>query len=200
MGGARQVGKTYLVKNLFAKTYFANSFVFIDCKIEDEICEYCEKTANPEKIIEFISLKKGKRLNKKTLLIFDEVQESPNILSALKYFYQDHPKILVIATRSMERTKIQHEIRKRGTNYDGKFLFSVGKIGQVTVYPMTFDEFLLNSNEVLYEKVKTDYENRIPLDASIHEMVLNKVDKHLLVGGMPEAVEESFERQTFGST
>lgn len=188
--GARQVGKTYLVKNLFAKTYYPNSFVYIDCKLEDEIAEFCENTANPEKIIEFISLKKGKQINGKTLLIFDEVQECPNILSSLKYFCQDFPEIPVIATGSMVRIKLQREVRKRGTAADGKFLFPVGKIDQITVYPMTFDEYLLNSNEVLYEKVKTAYKNRTPLDTPIHEMVLNEVDKYLLVGGMPEAVDE----------
>lgn len=188
--GARQVGKTYLVKNLFAKTYYPNSFIYIDCKLEDEIAEFCKNTAHPQKIIEFISLKKGKQINDKTLLIFDEVQECPNILSSLKYFCQDFPEIPVIATGSMVRIKIQREVRKRGTGADDKFLFPVGKIDQVTVYPMTFDEFLLNSNEVLYETVKKAFKNKTPLDTPIHEMALSEVDKYLLVGGMPEAVDE----------
>ena len=84
--GARQVGKTYLVKELFAKHYYRDHFIYVDCKIEDEIRAFCSETANAEKIIEYFSLRKGKPINEKTLLVFDEVQECPNILSSLKYF------------------------------------------------------------------------------------------------------------------
>lgn len=57
--GARQVGKTYLIQELFAKEYYKNSYLYIDCKKEDEIREFCSQTANAEKIIEYISLRKG---------------------------------------------------------------------------------------------------------------------------------------------
>lgn len=187
--GARQVGKTYLVKNIFAETYYKNNYVYIDCKIEDEIREFCSKTANAEKIIEYISLRKDKQISEKTLLIFDEVQECPNIISSLKYFCQDFQNIPVIATGSMVRIKLQRESHKRGVGENDKFLFPVGKINQITVYPMTFDEFLLNSNKILYDAVKKAYDNKQPLDNKIHELALEQVFKYLLVGGMPEAVE-----------
>ena len=123
------------------------------------------------------------------MLIFDEVQECPNIISSLKYFCQDYRPIPVIATGSMVRIKIQRETHKRGNADNAKFLFPVGKINQITVYPMTFDEFLMNSNKVLYDTVKGAYEERKPLDTNIHEMAMEQVYKYLLVGGMPEAVE-----------
>lgn len=191
--GARQVGKTYLIKDIFAKTYYKNNYIYIDCKIEDEIREFCSNTANAEKIIEYISLLKGKQITKKTLLIFDEVQECPNIISALKYFCQDFREIPVIATGSMVRIKLQRETHKRGNKDSNKFLFPVGKINQMTIYPMTFDEFLLNSNKVLYDTVKRAYESKQALDSKIHELVLEQVYKYLLVGGMPEAVEAYIE-------
>lgn len=187
--GARQVGKTYLIKDIFAETYYKDNYIYIDCKIEDEIRDFCSETANAEKIIEYISLLKGKKINENTLLIFDEVQECPNIISSLKYFCQDFRQIPVIATGSMVRIKIQRETHKRGAADNAKFLFPVGKINQITVYPMTFDEFLMNSNKVLYAAVKKAYENRKPLDAKIHEMAMEQVYKYLLVGGMPEAVD-----------
>ena len=81
--GARQVGKTYLILELFAKKYYPNRYIYVDCKKEDEIRDFCSGTANAEKIIEYISLRKGQQLNEQTLLIFDEVQECPNILSSL---------------------------------------------------------------------------------------------------------------------
>lgn len=187
--GARQVGKTYLVQELFAETYYKNSYIYVDCKIEDEIREFCSKTANAEKIIEYISLRKGKQINEKTLLIFDEVQECPNIISSLKYFCQDFREIPVIATGSMVRIKLQRETHKRGSKENDKFLFPVGKINQITIYPMTFDEFLMNSNKMLYDALKKAYENKQPLDNQIHELTMEQVYKYLLVGGMPEAVE-----------
>ncbi len=191
--GARQVGKTYLIKDIFAENYYPDSYIYIDCKIEDQISEFCSKTANPEKIIEYISLSKGKKVTENTLLIFDEVQECPNIISALKYFCQDFRQIPVIATGSMVRIKIQRETHKRGVTDNGKFLFPVGKINQMTVYPMTFDEFLMNSNRMLYDAVKNAYESKTPLDFKIHELAMEQVYKYLLVGGMPEAVEAYIE-------
>ena len=187
--GARQVGKTYLVEELFAKKYYKNNYIYIDCKKEDEICEFCSKTANAEKIIEYISLRKGKQINEKTLLIFDEVQQCPNIISSLKYFCQDYREIPVIATGSMVRIKLQRETHKRGSRENDKFLFPVGKINQITIYPMTFDEFLMNSNKMLYDAIKKAYESKQPLDNQIHELAMEQIYKYLLVGGMPEAVE-----------
>ncbi len=185
--GARQVGKTYLIKDIFAKEYYKNSYIYIDFKIEDEINEFCSKTANAEKIIEYISLKKDKQITDKTLLIFDEVQECPNIVSALKYFCQDYREIPVIATGSMVRIKIQRETKKRGGGE--KFLFPVGKIDQITIYPMTFDEFLINSNKLIYDKIKKAYTDKTPLEQEIHALAMEQLYKYLLIGGMPEVVD-----------
>lgn len=187
--GARQVGKTYLVKNIFAETYYKDKYIYIDCKKDDEMREFCSKTANAEKIIEYLSLLKGKKIDENTLLIFDEVQECPNIISSLKYFCQDFRQIPVIATGSMVRIKIQRESHKRGASNNGEFLFPVGKINQITVYPMTFDEFLMNSNKMLYDTVRNAFEEKTPLDTKIHELALDQVYRYLLIGGMPEAVE-----------
>ena len=191
--GARQVGKTYLVRDIFAETCYKDNYVYIDCKIEDEVRDFCSETANAGKIIEYISLFKGRRITPDTLLIFDEVQECPNIISALKYFCQDFREIPVIATGSMVRIKIQRETRRRGVGNTGRFLFPVGKIDQMTVYPMTFDEFLLNSNEMLYDAIKRSYENKLPPDRRIHELAMEQVFRYLLVGGMPEAADAYIE-------
>lgn len=189
--GARQVGKTYLIKDIFAEKYYKKNYIYIDFKKDDEFNEFCSQTANAEKIIEYISLSRGKQITDKTLLIFDEVQECPNIISALKYFCQDFREIPVIATGSMVRIKLQRMTNKRGGGQ--KFLFPVGKIDQITIYPMTFDEFLMNSNRILYNKVKTAYESKKPLDTQIHTLVMDQVYRYLLLGGMPEAVDAFIE-------
>ncbi len=190
--GARQVGKTYLVKDLFAEQYYAGSYIYIDFKSDDAVSDFCQKTANAEKIIEYISLLKGKQITENTLLIFDEIQECPNIISALKYFCQDFRDIPVIATGSMVRIKIQRTTHKRGGSND-KFLFPVGKINQLTIYPLSFDEFLLNSNRVMYDAIQKAYAAKKPLDASIHELAMDQVYRYLLIGGMPEVVDNYIE-------
>lgn len=187
--GARQVGKTYLVKDIFAEKFYKGNYIYIDCKKDDEIRDFCSKTANAEKIIEYLSLLRGKQITENTLLIFDEVQECPNIVSSLKYFCQDFRQIPVIATGSMVRIKIQRETHKRGSSDNGKFLFPVGKINQITIYPMTFDEFLMNSNKMLYNAIQKAYESKTILDAKIHELAMEQIYKYLLIGGMPEAVD-----------
>lgn len=186
--GARQVGKTYLIKDLFAEKYYNENCIYVDFKKEDEIREFCTQTANAEKIIEYISLRMGKKITKDTLLVFDEVQECLNIVSALKYFCQDFPEIPVIATGSMVRIKMQRETHKRGASEDKQFLFPVGKINQITIYPMTFDEFLLNSNRMLFDTIQKAYLERKPLESDIHALAMEQVYRYLLIGGMPEAV------------
>lgn len=138
---------------------------------------------------------KGKDINKNTFLIFDEIQECPNIISSLKYFFQDFREIPVIATGSMVRIRFQRELTRNGSLQ--KFMFPVGKIEQLTIYPLSFDEFLLNSNEKLFNATKKAYESRKPLNSSVHELVLNEFYKYLLIGGMPEAVNTYFESNSF---
>ncbi len=194
--GARQVGKTYLIKDLFAEEYYANSYIYLDFKLEKQINTFCLENTDPAKIIEYISLMKGKKIDKNTLLIFDEIQECPNIISALKYFCQDFRDIPVIATGSMVRIKISRETKKRGNAKETKFLFPVGKINQITIYPMTFDEFLLNANSMLYDKLKVAYEKGNALESNVHELAMDYVYRYLLVGGMPEAVESYIESES----
>lgn len=190
--GARQVGKTYLVLELFAKKYYPNRFIYIDFKIEDEIRNFCMQTADARKIIEYISLKVGKEINQNTLLLFDEIQECPNIISSLKYFCQNYKEIPVIATGSMVRIKLHRQTHKRGVTNES-FLFPVGKINQLTIYPISFDEYLMNCNKLIYTKVKSSYEEHKALDENIHQIVMDLFYKYLLVGGMPEALDAYIE-------
>ena len=187
--GARQTGKTYLIRDIFAKRYYPDNYVYIDFKVEDEIRDFCDSTANAAKIIEFISLYKERRIDKNTLLIFDEIQECLNAVSSLKYFCQDYPDIPVIATGSMVRIKIQRQRNKPGST-DGKgFLFPTGKINELTIYPLTFEEFLMNANEILYKSLVVSFESKIVLSSQLHELALDYLYRYLLIGGMPEALK-----------
>jgi len=187
--GARQVGKTYLVKDIFAETYYKDSYLYIDFRLEADIRDYCEKHVSAKEIVEFIAAVKNKRINENTLLIFDEIQECPGIITALKYFCQDMREIPVIATGSMVRIKLQRLNRKRGVSKGEPFLFPVGKINQVTIYPMTFDEYLINSNKTLFEAICKAYSEKKALPDPMHKLALDAVYKYLLIGGMPDAVQ-----------
>lgn len=192
--GARQVGKTYLIRDIFAEEYYPKRYIYLDFKEEDELKEFCNKTVNPSKIIEYISILKNKPINDDTLLIFDEIQECKNIISSLKYFCQEYPTLHVIATGSMVRIKIQRENKKRGVKTDDQFLFPVGKIDEITLFPMTFDEFLMNSNSALYNKLKESYySGKREIEESIHLLALDYLYRYLLIGGMPEPVSAYIE-------
>ena len=106
--GARQVGKTYLVKTLFAEKYFKNNYIYIDLKKDDEARNYFSTTSDASKYLSYIEARYGKRVTEKSLLIFDEVQQCHQVLSSLKYFKQDYPHLPVIATGSMVRLSIKH--------------------------------------------------------------------------------------------
>ena len=187
--GARQVGKTYLVRDIFAKSFYQDSYLYLDLRVEDEIRAYCEDHVSAKEIVEFISAVKNKRIDEHTLLIFDEVQECPGMITALKYFCQDMREIPVVATGSMVRIKLQRLNRKRGAGKEKPFLFPVGNINQITVYPMTFDEFLLNGNRRLYDEIGKAYKEKRPLSDAMHKLALDYVYKYLLIGGMPDAVQ-----------
>lgn len=188
--GARQVGKTHLVKSIFAEEKFPRNYVYIDFRLEDEIRDYCNTTVNPKKIVEFISAFKDVKIKENTLLIFDEIQECLGIITSLKYFNQELCKQPVIATGSMVRTKLHRVLNKRGAySSSNEFLFPVGKINEITIYPMNFEEFFMNYNPSLYSLVVSSYKNKSPLNDSLHNLSLEVLHKYLMIGGMPEVVK-----------
>ena len=183
--GARQVGKTYLVKELFAKRYF-NDFIYIDLKKDDQARSFFSTTSDADKYITYIETRFGKKLNSETLLIFDEVQQCHQVLSSLKYFCQDHRDIPVIATGSLVRLSIKQQDQKKN---DDDFLFPVGKIDSINIYPVTFDEYLYNVNPILLGMIKDAYDKRESLETVYHEMAMNLLHEYLTIGGLPEALD-----------
>ena len=195
--GARQVGKTYLVKYLFAKEYIKTNYIYIDFRIEKDIREFCDNNIDPKKIMGFISSTKNIRIDENTLLIFDEIQECLGIITALKYFCQDYRMQPVIATGSMVRIKLNRISKKRGVKKEQKFLFPVGKINQLTIYPLCFEEFLINYNEQLYNHICECYKNKNALEKEYHELAIDTLYKYLLIGGMPEAVDVFLDNESY---
>lgn len=145
----------------------------------------------------FISSSKNVKIDENTLLIFDEIQECLGIITSLKYFCQDFRKQPVIATGSMVRIRLNRISKKRGVSNGNKFLFPVDKINQLTVYPLSFEEFLINYNEHLYNHICESYKAKKALEKQYHELALDTLYKYLLIGGMPEAVDVFLEDESY---
>ncbi len=197
--GARQVGKSYLIKNIFAETYFKNKYIYIDCRTDHEFVEYCKTHVNANEIINYLSLDKGIKIDSSILLIFDEAQECLPIVTLMKYFCEYFRDVPVIVTGSMVRIKIQRENRHRGIKTTDKFLFPVGKINQLTIYPLDFEEYLFNVNKILYDKLKSSYDNKTKVEELVHTKALECFYDYLILGGMPEVVNEYLTSKSYQS-
>ena len=181
--GASRVGKTYLIKNLFAEKYFKDSYIYIDCLKDKEFTSFVKSSSNVEDIIKYLSLKYNKDINKDVLLIFDNAQECTSLVTALKYFNQNHPEIPVILTGSYLKNRLKRIYK------DKKYLFPIGNINELTIYPLDFEEYLINKNKIAYEALLDSFNSFTPLNEQIHQMILAIFNEYLLIGGMPEAVE-----------
>lgn len=194
--GARQVGKTYLIKNLFAEKYFKRKYFYFDLSNDVEFRDFCYAHPNDKAVLDYISLKnKGINLDSSTLIIFDEVQECLPLISLMKQFAQNYPEIPVIETGSMVRIRIK---RRSGRFGKEDFLFPVGKIDTLHIYPLDFGEYLMNNNPALFKEVKDSYISKKPLEKWKHEMVLSVFYDYLLIGGMPRVVDTYLKYKKFG--
>lgn len=188
--GARQVGKSYLVEELFAKKYYQRKYLKIDCSNEINFVNFVMENSNLSDVLKYIEANYNFKADKDHLLIFDEAQDCIPVIKMMKHFCELRRDIPVIVTGSLVRLKILREAHKRG-NYaqNSQFLFPVGKINQIYMYPLTFDEFLFNYNEALYDIVKTHYINKTQMECVQHKKLLDLINDYLFVGGMPEAVD-----------
>lgn len=205
--GQRQIGKTYLVKDMFAEREF-RKFVYVDFKVDADIRRFIKNNVDPDKIIRFLSLVRRIDIDRDTLLIFDEVQECMPALTALKYFCERHKEIPIIATGSMVRIKMNAsesgrrafdpEIEPENQDGSNNYMFPLGKVDEFTLHPMTFDEYLKAANPSLYDFVKNGYGNRAVFSSDEHSLVLQYFYDYLVIGGMPEAVDVFLRTQSYG--
>lgn len=189
--GARQVGKTFLIRNIFADTYYKDRYIYINLKFDNDIRDfingvgdYHHPTSNAQEIMDHIALRKNRLIDDQTLLIFDEIQEALPAITSLKDFKENHSSIPVIASGSLIRIKLKRMSKKNKE----AFFYPIGSLDELTLFPMNFEEFLMNSNRMLYERIKNAYRDRAPLDASAHNLALEYLRDYLLVGSFPECI------------
>ncbi len=181
--GARQVGKTWLMKE-FGREAYADT-VYINFDSNSRMAGLFASDLNTERLIVGIELYAGKKIDPgQTLLIFDEVQEVPRALSSLKYFCENAPQYHIMCAGSLLGIAL-HE----GSS------FPVGKVDFLSLYPLSFREFLMATAGERFAELldRQDY----PMITAFKQTYVDALRQYYFVGGMPEAVRCFAEERDF---
>lgn len=180
--GARQVGKTWLMKD-FATSLPINN-VYVNFESERELQNLFEQDFNIDRILRRLSLQKGVKIDKNTLLILDEVQEVPHGITSLKYFAEQKPEMPVLVAGSMLGVAMHKDDS-----------FPVGKVQFLDVFPLDFEEFLwATGNELLAEAlVERDWNSISSANLKFEEMLKD----YYYVGGMPKVINQYLKNNDF---
>ncbi len=174
--GARQVGKTYILKEFGEEEY--ENVAYFNFDHDETLKDLFKSTKDPRRILDQLTFVVGKAIKpEKTLIIFDEIQECPDALNSLKYFQEEANEYHIICAGSLLGIKLSHTS------------FPVGKVEYLEMYPMTFTEFLLaDGSENLVEYMESlDKIEKIP--DIIFTKLNEKVKSYFIIGGMPEVVK-----------
>ncbi len=183
--GARQVGKTWLMKE-FGRLNYEKTFYFSFEK-EEELSNIFEKNKDPFRIIDLLGTIYNDKIEpKKHLIIFDEIQECPKALNSLKYFNEEANEYHIIAAGSLLGTLLAESMS-----------YPVGKVNLLNVYPMDFEEFLgAVQPELLKYLEETKPEDIIEIQ---HTKLIEQYHNYLIVGGMPECVSSWVNEKNSGT-
>ena len=183
--GARQVGKTWLMKE-FGKQNYEKTFYF-SFENDSELQKIFATNKDPYRIVSLLGTIKNDKIEKeKHLIIFDEIQECPNALNSLKYFCEDANEYHVIAAGSLLGTLLAEPMS-----------YPVGKVNLLDVYPMDFEEFLGAVNPPLLKYLEeTPPQEIISIQ---HTKLIEQFHNYLIVGGLPECVASWAEDQNSGT-
>lgn len=175
--GVRQVGKTWLLKE-FGKRYYENTAYF-NFDENEEYKQFFETTKDVERILQNLTLASGQKITpESTLIIFDEVQESPKVINAMKYFCENAPQYHVACAGSL-----------LGIALAKPASFPVGKVDFLEVNPMSFTEFLLANGDANLVEYLQSVDVLEPLPDAFFNPLYEKLKMYYVTGGMPEAVE-----------
>jgi predicted AAA+ superfamily ATPase len=174
--GARQVGKTYSVRQL-GKTF--PGFIEINFELDQDVKFFFQQSLNPEILVEKLSAYYSTEIIAgETLLFFDEIQECEEALKSLRFFYEKMPELHVIAAGSLLEFAIS-EIAS----------FAVGRITNLFMKPLTFNEFLsaINEKALINITEKADFDK--PIDLPFFNRLSDIYKTYCLIGGLPEVVQ-----------
>ena len=179
--GARQVGKTTLVE-LFSKEF--EVYIYLNLE-EVENAALFSMDVSFDDLLAGIYAKAGVRIeNKRTLIFIDEIQNAPEAVKVLRYFYEKRPDLYVIAAGSLLKSLMDRHIS-----------FPVGRVEYMALHPCTFTEFLgALGEDILVEQIE-----QLKVPQSIHGYVMDLFRKYMIVGGLPEAVANYAKRKDWVS-
>lgn len=181
--GARQVGKTWLMKE-FSKQAYSDT-VYINFDSNTRMADLFAVDLDTDRLILGLELYAGRKIDSdNTLLIFDEVQEVPKALASLKYFYENAPQYHIVCAGSLLGIALH-----QGTS------FPVGKVDFLKLYPLSFSEFLMATGNERFAKLlkKQDFE----MITNFKQTYIDALKQYYFVGGMPEAVQSFAESKDF---
>jgi len=168
--GARQVGKTTAVE-IFSKQF--DQYIYLNLEISSDR-KIFEKDYTIEELIQAIFFEKNKKkINGRILIFIDEIQNSPNAVMMLRYFYESAKDFFVIAAGSLLESLIDRQIS-----------FPVGRVEYLYMKPLTFNEYITATGESSSSEVL----KQIPFPDFAHEKLLKQFYQYTLIGGMPEVV------------
>ncbi len=181
--GARQVGKTWLMKE-FGKEAYQNT-VYINFDSDKRLAELFSADLNPKKLILGLELFAECKIEPaNTLIIFDEIQEVPRALTSLKYFCEDAPEYNIVCAGSLLGIALHS-----GTS------FPVGKVDFLKLYPMSFNEFLLATKKERFSELLNSSD--FSMITAFKQYYIEALKEYYFVGGMPEAVLRFSETNDF---
>jgi len=183
--GARQVGKTFVVKK-FANEHYAN-FVYLNFEANAQLQAIFRKDLSPKRIVAELSVLMGVAIQEHTtLLFFDEIQASERALTSLKYFSEETPDYHIIAAGSLLGVALHRE----------QYSFPVGKVVVKMLYPLDFEEFLwATASKDAANIIRTCYNSN--LSCSLHEHFMEQFRLYLCLGGMPNVINTYLQTHSF---
>ncbi len=176
--GARQIGKTYTIEK-FINENFEEHLMF-NVEKEEAVKNIFEKSIDDEEVVRELELYLNKKIDlDKTIIFFDEVQESERLITSLKYFCESSKPYKIICAGSLLGVKL-----KRFNSS-----FPVGKVEIKYMYPLNFEEFLIAvGKEMLRDKIVECYKTMSPMPKFAHDEAIRLYHEYLCVGGMPDAI------------
>lgn len=174
--GVRQVGKTWILKE-FGKLYYKN-IAYFNFDENKEYKQFFETTKNVERILQNLMLASGQKIEpENTLIIFDEVQDCPEVINSMKYFCENAPQYHVACAGSL-----------LGITLAKPSSFPVGKVNFMQINPMTFTEFLLANGDENLAKYIEQIDKIEPIPDAFFNPLYDKLKMYYVTGGMPESV------------
>lgn len=180
LNGARQVGKTWILKEFGASDF--DKVLYINLELNPAVGSFFEIDLHPQSIIRQLETYSNSRVTpENTLIILDEIQSCPRAVTSLKAFCEDGPEYYIATAGSLLGVAVNRDNAS----------FPVGKIDELTMFPMDFEEFLwATGSEMLGSAIREHYISMQALPEALHLKAIGMYKQYLVVGGMPASVNE----------